>query len=274
VRVSRAVTRLSLGTACVCALAVVACGGDPTDTECNRDRYPDNVLLSDVDHGSNQTLAIEVETLRGYPEIAGAVTIEGDVDLRPLHCLRAIGGGLSVLNRDLLLDGLEQLETLGTSLQLDSNRALPHLRSLARLASIGELFVNGNPALTSLDGLTGLRQVVADVQIGGNASLVSLDGLRDLDVGGGVTVFSNPLLRDVSGLSALQSLGTLRRASPAHWGNLNFEHNPQLGGCAVEAAIEELGTRGVTATGANCGNRADGCGEAKCPTDPEPMPGG
>jgi hypothetical protein len=124
----------------VCTLALAGCGGDPADSTCDRGAYPDNVLLSAVDHGTNETLAIEAQVLRGYTEIDGAVTIESDVDLGPLHCLRSIGGGLSVLNRDLPMVGLEQLETLGTSLQLDSNRAMPDLRSLARLASIGELF--------------------------------------------------------------------------------------------------------------------------------------
>jgi hypothetical protein len=83
-----------------------------------------------------------------------------------------------------------------------------NLNGLSHLNSIrGDLYIFGNPSLTSLAGLEGLTAVGGTLLVGGFA-LTSLTGLGSLtSIGGDLTIMSNDVLPDLSGLNSLTYIG-------------------------------------------------------------------
>ena len=87
---------------------------------------------------------------------------------------------------------------------------LPHLTSIAGLTykiintNTGTFWIN-NTALTNLSGLDSLTSA-PNFYISFNLNLVSLHGLEKLsgNIGGGISIYYNPILTDVSALSNIQ----------------------------------------------------------------------
>ncbi|GEM_PF-2662026 len=129
--------------------------------------------------------ADDLKALAGIREVAGTLSIEGTEieNLRALRCLTRIG-------KDLDLGGCDF--TAGTC--------------------------EGNPQLTSLDGLQHLESIAGRLMVAGNAALETLESLKALhEVGEGLLILQNPRLHDLLGLG---------RVERTRW--LLIENNDQL----------------------------------------------
>ena len=82
-------------------------------------------------------------------------------------------------------------------LWVDGDSALTRLDGLAGLPITIALAIRNCPLLTSLEGLEGVHALHADLGVSHNDALTSFEGLSALDsVGGGVYIFDNPALCD------------------------------------------------------------------------------
>ena len=108
--------------------------------------------------------------------------------------------------------------------------------SMSNLNSMYGVTLDGNPALTTLDGLSNLTSVTLHLYIHNNASLTTLDGLSNLtNVGGNLTIRSHALLTNVDGLSNLTSVG----------GYLSVNYNPNLNEfCGLHTLLSSAGLSG------------------------------
>ena len=91
----------------------------------------------------------------------------------------------------------------------DDNLSLTSLSGLDNLTTIGgSLEIGGYGALTSLTGLDGLTSVQGDLYLAYNDALTSLSGLDSLvSVGGNLYIYENNSLPSLSGLGSLTSVG-------------------------------------------------------------------
>lgn len=175
---------------------------------CNEIYEGDLIVAEFADAGRLEDLA-DVGVVTGHLVIEHANDL---VDLRTLSCIREVGLALWINDNERLesLQGLEQLEYVGR----------------ADEPGTWGVTVGNNPVLTTLGGLSGLRETGL-LLVNGNASLtsVSLDGIERLsslalgsclDQEGGpgvdledVVAGDNPMLTTIDGFASLQSLGQL-----------------------------------------------------------------
>ena len=90
-------------------------------------------------------------------------------------------GELNLVNPALTnLDGLEAISTT-ERLMIVFNNNLSNLNGLANLSSVDSILeIDSNPSLTNLDGLSGLISIGGHLWIGNNASLYSFCGIYTL----------------------------------------------------------------------------------------------
>ena len=82
------------------------------------------------------------------------------------------------------------------------------LTPLSTLTSVGDLQVEYNPLLTSLDGLNNITSVNGLLEIYYNHALANLDGLSGItSLGGNLVVDNNSLITNLNGLSGITSVG-------------------------------------------------------------------
>ena len=116
-------------------------------------------------------------------------------------------GSLTVDATDTALD----LQSLGNAWCVTGDvsvkkTTLADLRGLSGVITIaGNVSIEDNPALASLEGLNGLRRT-SKVSLFRNASLASLSALSRLDTLTSLQVYVNPALRNLSGLQSVASL--------------------------------------------------------------------
>ena len=89
-----------------------------------------------------------------------------------------------------------------------SNSALAHI-SFNNLTTATKLTISSNQFLSALDGFKSLQQVSGAVTIGSNALLTSISGLTSLQSCGSLAVTSNALLSGMTGFSSLTAVGDL-----------------------------------------------------------------
>ncbi len=182
------------------------------------------------------------------------------INLVGLNNLSVIGGRLLISdNRDLTsLTGLTNLSEIGN---VESNAGMfitrnPSLTSIAALGRVsvigGEVVIEGNGELTSLNGLERLTRIGDrgdyNLEINNNARLASLAGLGSLvSVRRDVVIRGNSALTSLSGLETLTSIG----------GRLTIVNNAQLSTCAIASVCRFIATPppgGITISG-----NATGC---------------
>ena len=158
-------------------------------------------------------------------------------DLSGLSNITRINGSLEILFAPITnLNSLNNIDSIQGLLYLEKDTSmtsigltnlkicyffllgnLPHLTSIAGLTyklintNTGTFWIN-NTALTDLTGLDSLVSV-PNFYISANQNLVSLHGLEKLsgDAGGGISIYYNPVLTDISALSNINNIseGTL-----------------------------------------------------------------
>jgi hypothetical protein len=80
------------------------------------------------------------------------------------------------------LAGLENLDSVGFSLWIESNESLISLAGLENVVYIGDgIDIAGNTALHSLAALSNVTSIGYELQIAGNPSLTSLAGLDNIE---------------------------------------------------------------------------------------------
>jgi hypothetical protein len=131
--------------------------------------------------------------------------------------LTSLDGLAGVETRGLYLSSNEALEDMsGLSntdvalhLVLEDNTALVAIDLPAALTTLGYLVIDGNDALTSLDGLTqitGIQPWHDAVTIANNSSLESIDGLASIQDGiSMVNIYGNESLETLDGFPAIHN---------------------------------------------------------------------
>lgn len=131
-------------------------------------------------------------------------------NLEGLNQLSYIGEDLSIRENPVLatLDGLEELDTIRGELFIYADSLLSSIQALADLDYLYELEFFGNDHITSL---AGLEQAFIDsiIYIVGNGALTSLDGLGSLEDFSGSMIIAHMMIDDFSVLSGLDSLDYL-----------------------------------------------------------------
>jgi hypothetical protein len=150
-----------------------------------------------------------------YP---GCTVIEGDVNIK--------GEDITDLNGLIILNSIEGNFHIGGFWSL-SNNSLTNLQGLNNLTTIGgSLEINYNIALLTTAGLDNLLSVGSDLSIHSNNNLANLIGLNGLSmVGGGISICYNGELSSLEGLENINS---------ASISNLAICENNQLSECAIE----------------------------------------
>ena len=167
-------------------------------------------------------------------------------DLTGLNSLTYIGGNLQIVNNDSLINltglssltrvekdlfigvwgddeqlgnprlinlaGLDNLNSIGGSLDIQFNENLESLENLNHLTSIGgSVRISGTNKLVNLTGFNNLSIIPGDLEIGGqysnNSCLNSLTGLENLvSIGGSCLISYNDVLTDFTGLNNLDKI--------------------------------------------------------------------
>jgi hypothetical protein len=169
--------------------------------------------LSEVDHLSigSQSLP-SLDGLDALEQVGTGLALYGTWELRDvsaLSSLRGIEGQLWIAGASALpnLVGLEGITTLG-ELKLEYNDALESLEGLNGLTSVsGDASITFNPKLADISALSGLRAVGGAFDLQGNDALATLAGLEGLLTVGDSLIVSNRDLRSLSALSSLRSVG-------------------------------------------------------------------
>jgi len=116
---------------------------------------------------------------------AGESAIDGSVIVRDASEFAQLSG-VNCIDGDLLIAGIA-----------GEIPALPDLSTVT-----GEVVVAGNPDLTTLDGLSGLRQIGQSYLVQGNDSLDDISQIADLDRVLSIFIIGNNSLHDLAGLSS------------------------------------------------------------------------
>ncbi len=127
---------------------------------------------------------------------------------------------------------------------------LSDITSVVPLNSIivikGDLIIRNNPNLTSLEGLTKLKEAKS-ITIDNNSRLIHLDQLSNITtLNGGVNISNNSTLSNISGLSNIQ---------PASIAGLTIANNVTLSVCNLPNFCQYLlgsGNRNIIGNKANC----------------------
>ncbi|WP_299430977.1 hypothetical protein [uncultured Maribacter sp.] len=191
--------------------------------------------------------------LQNYSKIVGDITISGVNNLCSLKYLKEVTGFFGIgehsspdgnvvyayRNPDLhTLSGLENLSTVGGSLQVYFSSCI-NLNELSNLTSIGGgLSIYSNELLTNIDGLSKIEKV-ARLEIMSNNVLPDLNGLSNLETiysdistwtnGQGdiyespsLMIFANASLKNVDGLAKIKfPINSLRIGKNDSLSNLN-----------------------------------------------------
>ena len=167
-------------TAAITALLVLTACGDTTLIE-------EHVVVRSHD---------DLAKLHGITAIQGnlSVMVDGVESLAPLSELIHVEGDLIISRTDSLIDlsGLENLVSVSGRITIGMNDSLKNLAGLDNLQEAGELWINGNPELETIGGLSALKVILDDFVLWQNPVLENLNGLSKLEyVGGDLKVCEN-----------------------------------------------------------------------------------
>jgi cysteine-rich repeat protein len=182
------------------------------------------------------------------------------------RCLDSVFEGDFIIENPEDIAGLDGHTAITGVLRIEGTE-LANLDGLECISSVGALQIMGNPLLTRIEGLIGLRRITGeatettccmgvampmpyDVQvqseISDNRALTDLNGLRNLtSVKGTLTISTNDVLTDIHGLGALTDIDHLTISSNnalVALDGLNDIHYPylQIHGNASLTSLESL----------------------------------
>jgi hypothetical protein len=130
--------------------------------------------------------------------------------LNQLNGLTTLGGGLDIWNNASLQSiSLPALSAIGTYFWLDSNPGLLDLTGLSSVITIGGYcYILNNDGLLDLSGLDALASITGYLKIENNDDLQNFSGLSNLaTIGQYLSVEANPSLLNFTGLGSLSTIG-------------------------------------------------------------------
>ncbi len=135
------------------------------------------------------------------------------------------------------LTGLDNLDSIGEFLTIDTNASLLNCSGLGSLTSLGgKLVIFANESLTSLTGMDNLSSINGYIYILYNIALTSLDGIQNID----------PM--------SVESQSTVNY-------DLEIKYNPMLSECEVESICGVLSiptkTTDIQENASGCNNTAE-----------------
>lgn len=237
----------------------------------------DEIRVSSGDYEELTELEGACDIYRG--DIHVSPLTDSRVDLSFFPPLRVIEGGFQISSGVHLgsLDGLDRLEYVGmlalfngmpvladltglsnlrmvrNTLLIRGASALTDLRGLENLRWAGEIELDNNDALQSLDGLAGLETVHGLFAVSSNDSLEDLSGLSNLEYVGALSINRNQSLTDLHGLENLKSVGYLGFGSNPSLrslqeleqlrcvsGDVHFRNNAALAQEEIDGLLERI----------------------------------
>lgn len=154
-------------------------------------------------------LLTDLTGLENIGYFSSSVSINDNDALTSLEGLNdnvsVIGGSLEIQNNPSLASITELpffLTTIDGDLRIEYNNVLNSLNGLEGLTSIGgSLWISGNPLLTNLEGMPNLNAIGGNLIINNNDTLTNLEGFQNLDhIGAGLVVVDNDALIGLYGL--------------------------------------------------------------------------
>jgi len=182
---------------------------------------PDSITLS----SQAEVDSFQADHGPGCDTIASGLTVDGlsITDLTPLSGLTTglRNSTIKIQNTSLTsLAGLSGLTSVHW-IEINNNGTLTSIAALSTLTSVsGPLFIQGNVALTNVDGLGNLTSLTGGaLWLQDNASLTDLSGVSGLtNIGASLVVDNNDALTDLDSLAGLTSVA----------GNINISDNDTL----------------------------------------------
>lgn len=185
----------------------------------------------------NLTDQAQVDALKNeYPnctDIPGSLVITGNVvSLANLSQIKSVSSQMIISGTNLTnLQGLENLTTIGGSMQIVNNSSLisligirdltgnlafdirqnsslSSLQGLEKIKSMRLLQVQNNPSLTSFEALDSLTTVTGTVNFSGPLPITNFDGLENLVSTGDFLIQNIHSLTSLHGLEKLTHIGT------------------------------------------------------------------
>lgn len=152
------------------------------------------------------------------------------------ECTEILGGVIikeSISGDIINLNGLSEVTTFGSFLEISSNVALKVLTGLQSVSTIkGRLNISANRSLASLEGLNTLAIIGESLRISENNVLVNISALNNINsINGNLTLEVNQLLDNLSGLKNITSIA----------GYLIFNENNSLVNLAGLNALTSIG---------------------------------
>lgn len=175
----------------------------------------------------------EYLTIQSHDSLTTLAALSNLTDLGQRNGLLENGVGITFNAALTDLEGLGGVEALD-SLVLEGNSALTSLNGLA-LTTLGYLSLEDNDALTDLSALSGLNSIAGDIILDGNASLTSLAGLENVTQILDSLKLLTTSVTSLDGLAALVSVGA----------NVEMRHNAYLASCHIDVFVERVGAGNV-----------------------------
>ena len=131
------------------------------------------------------------------------------------------------------LNGFEALNFIGGDLAIDENTGINSLEGLNQLKTLGgDLKIDENPLLTDLDALIHLISIGGEVNISFNVELQNLEGLISvLSINGPIKIRNNESLVSLSGLDNIDPSGITE---------LTLSNSSVLSSCSVNSICQYI----------------------------------
>lgn len=171
-------------------VACTSIRGDLTIDAANIQDLSDLSLVTVVENVLRITNVNLFKDLTGLANLKtiGSLIVSDNLGLENLNGLEGINSSLNSItiigNKSLRnIDALNHVKTVYGNVRIASNLVLKNLHGLSSVTTItegGELYINDNTQLTSLNGLIALESVNSGIFIDKNPNLLSISGLSSL----------------------------------------------------------------------------------------------
>ena len=137
--------------------------------------------------------------------------------------------------------GIAQVLVIDGNLQIDSNKSLKTINGLDSLIFInGDLIIHKNDSLSSLKGFYSLDSIYGNLVVDFNDSLKSLSGLDSLKlISGYLALKNNKNLEDIKGISNIVPESIASKDSL--YMDIIISNNPVLSFCSIESICQSIG---------------------------------
>ena len=170
----------------------------------------------------------EYLTIQRHDSLATLAALSNLTELGQRNNLLENGAGI-MFNMALTdLQGLGGIDALD-SMVIEGNEALTSLNGLA-LTTLGYINIKNNNALTDITAFSPLTEIAGDIILDGNASLASLAGLE------GVTHIEDSIKLLTTGVTSLDGIANIGTVGA----NIEIRHNEGLASCLIDEFVASV----------------------------------